>query len=50
VYEFSKEMVMLSFSYAFLSPAFFYEDISLPSSIGTGTSPSGDGSETLGKE
>jgi hypothetical protein len=50
VYEFSKEVVMLSFSYAFLSPAFFYEDVSLPSSIGTGTSPSGAGSETLGKE
>jgi hypothetical protein len=45
VYEFSKEMVMLSFSYAFMSPAFFREGISLPSSFGTGTgsSPSGDG-------
>jgi hypothetical protein len=61
VYEFSKEMVMLSFSYAFMSPAFFREGISLPSSFGTGTgsspsgdgtgsSPSGDGSGILRKE
>ena len=49
-YEFSKKVVMLSFSYAFMSPSFFNEGISLPSSIGTGRSPSGDGSETLRKE
>ena len=49
-YEFSKKVVMLSFSYAFMSPSFFNEGISLPSSIGTERSPSGDGSETLRKE
>ena len=30
-------MVMLSFSYAFATPAFFREGISLPSGAGTGT-------------
>jgi len=49
-YEFSKKVVMLSFSYAFMSPSFFNEGISLPSSIGTEKSPSGYGSETLRKE
>ena len=49
-YEFSKKVVLLSFSYAFMSPAFFYEGISLPSSVGTERSPSGDGSETSRKE
>jgi len=51
-YEFSKKMVMLAFSYAFTSPAFFREGISFPSSFGTGTgsSPSGDGSGMLRKE
>ena len=57
VYEFSKEMVMLAFSYAFASPVFFTigelgsagtqgsgESISVPSGVGTGSSPSGDGS------
>ena len=44
VYEFSKEMVMLSFSYAFMSPSFFRDGISFPSGAGTGSSPSGDGS------
>ncbi len=43
VYEFSKEMVMLTFSYAFMSPSFFREGISFPSGDGTGSSPSGDG-------
>jgi hypothetical protein len=43
VYEFSKEMVMLAFSYAFMSPAFFRDGISFPSGAGTGSSPSGDG-------
>jgi hypothetical protein len=55
VYEFSKNMVMLSFSYAFVSPSFFrmgefgstetqssVEGISAPSGAGTGSSPSGD--------
>jgi hypothetical protein len=49
-YEFSKKMVILSFSYAFTSPAFFREGISFPSGAGTGSSPSGDGSEILRKE
>ena len=49
-YEFSKKVVLLSFSYAFMSPSFFNEGISLPSSVGTGRSPSGDGSEILRKE
>lgn len=49
-YEFSKKMVLLSFSYAFASPAFFREGITIPSGTGTGTSSSGDGSETLRKE
>lgn len=49
-YEFSKKVVLLSFSYVFMSPAFFNEGISLPSSVGTGRSPSGDGSEILRKE
>jgi hypothetical protein len=64
-YEFSKEMVMLSFSYAFTSPSqsFFrmggfessgtqgsVEGISAPSGTGTGGSPSGDGSGILRKE
>jgi hypothetical protein len=42
-YEFSKKMVMLAFSYAFMSPSFFREGISFPSGAGTGSSPSGDG-------
>jgi hypothetical protein len=49
-YEFSKKIVLLSFSYAFMSPSFFNQGLSLPSSIGTGRSPSGDGSEILRKE
>ena len=49
-YEFSKKMVMLSFSYAFATPAFFREGISLPSGAGTESSPSGDGTEILRKE
>jgi hypothetical protein len=49
-YEFSKKMVMLSFSYAFASPAFFRDGISVPSGVGAGSSPSGDGSEILKKE
>ncbi len=49
-YEFSKKMVLLSFSYAFTSPSFFREGISFPSGGGTGSSPSGDGSEILRKE
>jgi hypothetical protein len=49
-YEFSKKMVMLSFSYAFATPAFFREGISLPSGAGTESSPSGDGTEILKKE
>jgi len=64
-YEFSKKMVMLSFSYAFTgpSPSFFRmgefgstrtqgsgEGISAPSGAGTGSSPSGDGSGILRKE
>ena len=49
-YEFSKKVVLLSFSYVFMSPAFFNEGISLPSSVGTERSPSGDGSEILRKE
>jgi len=57
-YEFSKKMVMLSFSYAFISPSFFrmgefgstgtqgsVEGVSTPSGVGTGKSPSGVGSE-----
>jgi len=49
-YQFSKKIVLLSFSYAFMSPTFFNEGISLPSSVGTERSPSGDGSEILRKE
>ena len=49
-YEFSKKVVLLSFSYAFFSPSFFNEGISLPSSVGTERSPSGDGPEILRKE
>jgi hypothetical protein len=64
-YEFSKKIVMLSFSYAFTSPSqsFFRmggfgssgaqgsgEGISAPSGAGTGSSPSGGGSGTLRKE
>jgi len=49
-YEFSKKIVLLSFSYAFTSPSFFREGISFPSGGGTGSSPSGDGSEILRKE
>lgn len=51
-YEFSKKQVLLTFSYAFASPAFFRDGISLPSGTGTGTgsSPSEDGSEILRKE
>ena len=49
-YEFSKKVVLLSFSYAFMSPAFFNEGISLPSGVGTGSSSSGDGSGILSKE
>ena len=49
-FEFSKKIVLLSFSYAFMSPSFFNQGLSLPSSIGTGRSPSGDGSEILRKE
>jgi hypothetical protein len=49
-YEFSKKIVILSFSYAFTSPSFFREGISFPSGAGTGSSPSGDGSEILRKE
>jgi hypothetical protein len=61
--EFSKKMVMLSFSYAFTSQSFFrmgglgslgtqgpVEGISAPMGAGTGSSPSGDGSEILRKE
>ncbi|HSL03139.1 MAG TPA: hypothetical protein VK901_06330 [Nitrospiraceae bacterium] len=57
-YEFSKKIVMLSFSYAFASPVFFRmgefgstgtqgsdENISAPSGAGTGSRPSGEGSE-----
>ena len=49
-YEFSKKVVLLSFSYAFTSPSFFREGISFPSGVGTGSSPSGDGSGILRKE
>ncbi len=49
-YEFSKKMVMLSFSYAFTSPGFFMEGFSFPSSVGTGSTPSEDGSGILKKE
>lgn len=49
-YEFSKKMVLLSFSYVFMSPTFFNEGISIPSNVGTGRTPSGDGSEILRKE
>jgi hypothetical protein len=62
-YQFSKNMVMLSFSYAFMSPSFFrmgefgstgtqgsVEGISAPSGAGSGGSPSGDGSGILRKE
>ena len=49
-YEFSKKVVLLSFSYAFTSPSFFREGISVPSGAGTGSSSSGDGSGILSKE
>lgn len=49
-YEFSKKIVLLSFSYAFTSPSFFREGISFPSSTGPGSSSSGDGSGILRKE
>ena len=62
-YQFSKKMVMLSFSYAFMSPSFFrmgefgstgtqgsVEGIPAPSGAGTGGSPSGEGSGILRKE
>ena len=64
-YEFSKKMVMLSFSYAFTSPSPSLERVFLfhrvlelgsspsgdaPSGAGTGSSPSGDGSGTLRTE
>jgi hypothetical protein len=49
-YEFSKKIVLLSFSYAFTSPSFFNEGISIPSIAGTGRIPSGDGSGILRKE
>ncbi len=49
-YEFSKKVVLLSFSYAFMSPSFFREGISFPSGTGAGGSPSGDGSGILRKE
>ena len=62
-YQFSKKMIMLSFSYAFMSPSFFrmgefgstgtegsVEGISAPSGAGTGSTPSGDGSGILRKE
>lgn len=49
-YEFSKKVVLLSFSYAFTSPSFFREGISVPSGAGTGSSSSRDGSGILSKE
>ena len=64
-FEYSKKMIMLSFSYAFTSPSqsFFRmggfgstgtqgsgEGISAPSGAGTGSSPSGGGSGVLRKE
>jgi hypothetical protein len=49
-YEFSKKMVVLSFSYVFNTPSFFREGISFPSAAGTGSSSSGDGSGTLRQE
>ena len=62
-YQFSKEMVMLSLSYAFVSPTFFRmgefgslgtrgstEGVSAPSGGGTENRPSGDGSGILRKE
>jgi len=55
-YQFSKEMVMLSFSYAFVSPTFFRmgefgsSGVSAPSGGGTESRPSGDGSGILRKE
>lgn len=64
-YEFSKKMVMLSFSYAFTSPSLSFfrmgefgstgtqgtgEGVSTPSGPGTGSSPSGDGSGIQRKE
>jgi hypothetical protein len=55
-YQFSKEMVMLSFSYAFMSPSFFRmgefgsSGVSAPSGGGTESRPSGDGSGILRKE
>lgn len=62
-YQFSKKMVMLSFSYAFTSASFFrmdglgssgtqssVEGISAPSGAETGSSPSGGGSGILRKE
>jgi len=49
-YEFSKKMVLLSFSYAFTSPSFFSEGFSFPSGAGPEGSSSGDGSGILRKE
>ena len=49
-YEFSKKIVILSFSYVFITPSFFREGISFPSGAGTGSSSSGDGSGTLRQE
>jgi len=62
-YQFSKEMVMLSLSYAFVSPTFFRmgefgssgtqgptEGVSAPSGGGTESRPSGGGSGILRKE
>jgi hypothetical protein len=49
-YEFSKKMVLLSFSYVFMTPSFFREGISFPSGAGTGSSSSGDGSGTFRQE
>ena len=62
-YQYSKEMVMLSFTYAFMSPSFFRMGefgssgtqgstggVSAPSGAGTESRPSGDGSGILRKE
>jgi hypothetical protein len=49
-YEYSKRMLLLAFSYAFVSPDFFREGVSIPSGGGTESSPSGDGSDILRKE
>ena len=63
LYQYSKEMVMLSFTYAFMSPSFFRMGefgssgtqgstggVSAPSGAGTESRPSGDGSGILRKE